>query len=223
MLPGTTNTVTYHFSAGEHALFDFASEASMPLWFTVAEGTETEVDETMLEADVEVLLQDFVFQMPETIPSGETVWYIENVGGQWHEMVILRVEEGTTLEEATAMLESQLMGPEATTPADGMEATEEAGAEATEAEPTAEATEAEATEQADAEATEMPMPMEDMGPMPDVLWMPMEEGERAWFLVNLEPGTYMVVCGLPNLDEIAAGEAPHAHYELGMIMLITVE
>jgi hypothetical protein len=219
MLPGTTTTVTYDFAAGNHALFDFAAEQSEPLWFTVAEGTETEADEIALEADVEVLLQDFAFAMPTTIPSGESMWYMENQGGQWHEMVIIHVEDGTTLEEATAMLAEQMaadMGAEATEPAG------EAGAEATEeAEPTA-AMDTEATEEpAGAEATEMATEGEEE--MPDFMWMPMEEGERAWFPVNLEPGTYMVVCGLPNLEEMQAGEAPHAHYELGMITIITVE
>jgi hypothetical protein len=205
MLPGTTTTVTYDFTAGNHALFDFAAEQSEPLWFTVAEGTETEADETALEADVEVLLQDFAFAMPTTISSGESMWYMENQGGQWHEMVIIHVEEGTTLEEATAMLAEQMaadMGAEATEPAGDVEATE-------------------ATNGTDAEATEMATEGEE--DMPDFMWMPMEEGERAWFPVNLEPGTYMVVCGLPNLEEMQAGEAPHAHYELGMITIITVE
>jgi hypothetical protein len=213
MLPGTTTTVTYDFTAGNHALFDFAAEQSEPLWFTVAEGTETEADETALEADVEVLLLDFAFAMPTTIPSGESMWYMENQGGQWHEMVIIHVEDGTTLEQATAMLAEQMaadMGAEATEPAGDVEA------EATEP--------VEATEETggmDAEATEMAAAGEEE--MPDAMWMPMEEGERAWFPVNLEPGTYMVVCGLPNLEEMQAGEAPHAHYELGMITIITVE
>jgi hypothetical protein len=213
MLPGTTTTVTYDFTAGNHALFDFAAEQSEPLWFTVAEGTETETDETALEADVEVLLQDFAFAMPTTIPSGESMWYMENQGGQWHEMVIIHVEEGTTLEEATAMLAEQMaadMGAEATEPAGNVEAEATEPVEATAA-----------TGGTDAEATEIAAEGEEE--MPDFMWMPMEEGERAWFPVNLEPGTYMVVCGLPNLEEMQSGETPHAHYELGMITIINVE
>ncbi len=47
-------------------------------------------------------------------------------------------------------------------------------------------------------------------------WMPMQQHERAWFNLNLEPGTYIVACFLPDF---ASG---HAHMNLGMVQLLTV-
>jgi hypothetical protein len=48
------------------------------------------------------------------------------------------------------------------------------------------------------------------------IWTPMNQGERGWFELDLEPGTYVVVCFLPDF---ASG---HAHLDLGMVQLITV-
>lgn len=47
-------------------------------------------------------------------------------------------------------------------------------------------------------------------------WLPMQQGERAWFNLDLEPGTYLVVCFLPDF---ASG---HAHADMGMEQIITV-
>lgn len=49
--------------------------------------------------------------------------------------------------------------------------------------------------------------------------MPMDSGESVYVSVALEPGTYAIICNLPdlmNMDEM------HTHYELGMIQLVTV-
>lgn len=49
--------------------------------------------------------------------------------------------------------------------------------------------------------------------------MPMSGGESVYVNVNLQPGTYAIICNLPdlmNMDEM------HTHYELGMIQLVTV-
>lgn len=64
---------------------------------------------------------------------------------------------------------------------------------------------------ASGEADPATLPIEQVG-----FWMPMQQGERAWFNLNLEPGTYVVACFLPDF---ASG---HAHVNLGMVQLLTV-
>ncbi len=48
-------------------------------------------------------------------------------------------------------------------------------------------------------------------------WFPMNAGEQAWLTLDLEPGTYIFVCGLPDLSG-----SGHAHAQLGMRQIITV-
>ena len=179
IFPETAVAVTYDLQPGDYALIDFALEEPVMVWFTVADG-EGEGVAVELESDYEVHLMDFAFHMPLELEAGEHLWHIENTGGQWHEMAIMRIEDGMTLDDAREMLFAE----------------PEEGAEAGEGEE---------------------------GAMPDFLWIPMNEGEQAWLNITLEPGTYVVGCMLPNMDEIEAGEAPHMHAELGMLQVIVVE
>lgn len=190
--PETPVTVTYDFAPGEYALVDFALDEPAFIWFTVAdeEGDGAEVE---IEADYEVRLMDFAFHMPLEIEAGEHLWHIQNIGGQWHEMAIMRVADDATLEEVREMMFGE--------PAD--------------------------VDNPEAPAAEGG-PAEDPGPMPDFLWIPMEAGEQAWLNITLEPGTYLVGCMLPNLEEVEQAEegeetAPHMHAELGMLQLIVVK
>ena len=61
-------------------------------------------------ADVSVQLVDFSFAMPDKIAAGPQVWQIENVGEQWHEMGVVQLNEGATVDDVLAWVES--MGPE---------------------------------------------------------------------------------------------------------------
>ena len=49
-------------------------------------------------------------------------------------------------------------------------------------------------------------------------WSPMSEGAEAWATVSLEPGTYAVLCFLPDLN---GDFAPHVDH--GMVQVFTVE
>ena len=49
-------------------------------------------------------------------------------------------------------------------------------------------------------------------------WSPMSEGTEAWATINLEPGTYAVLCFLPDLNGDFA-----SHSEHGMVQIFTVE
>src|SRR5690606_35381837 len=53
---------------------------------------------------------------------------------------------------------------------------------------------------------------------PAFFWAPMSEGEQAWVTLDLEPGTYAVICFLPDI----AGDTGHAHFQEGMVQIITV-
>jgi hypothetical protein len=61
-------------------------------------------------ADVAVSLVDFNFAMPDKIAVGPQVWQIDNTGEQWHEMAIVQLNEGATVDDVLAWVAS--MGPE---------------------------------------------------------------------------------------------------------------
>ena len=61
-------------------------------------------------ADVSVQLVDFSFAMPDAFAAGPQVWQIENVGEQWHEMGVVQLNEGATVDDVLTWVES--MGPE---------------------------------------------------------------------------------------------------------------
>ena len=61
-------------------------------------------------ADVAVSLVDFNFAMPDKIAAGPQVWQIDNAGQQWHEMGIVQLNEGMTMEDVLEWVAS--MGPE---------------------------------------------------------------------------------------------------------------
>jgi len=49
-----------------------------------------------------------------------------------------------------------------------------------------------------------------------IFFAPLSQGERAWTTIDLQPGTYVVACFLPDF---ASG---HAHADMGMVQIITV-
>lgn len=63
-------------------------------------------------ADVKVSLVDFNFVMPDRVAAGRQVWQIENTGEQWHEMAIVQLNEGKTVDDVVAWVNSS--GPEGT-------------------------------------------------------------------------------------------------------------
>lgn len=103
IFPGVQYDVTYDFDAGEYALINFAAEVPQISWFTVVEN-DSDVEQVTPEAEVVVQLMDFAFSIPAEIETGAKLWHIQNIGGQWHEMIFIPVEEGTTVEEAQAMM-----------------------------------------------------------------------------------------------------------------------
>jgi hypothetical protein len=101
-MPGTTETATYHLAAGSYVLLNVAGEEPQIATFVV-EGEAEDVDFEP-EADLTVTLADFAFGLPIDLPAGEQTWLIENLGEQWHELIVIPVPDGTTVEAAMSLL-----------------------------------------------------------------------------------------------------------------------
>ncbi len=189
-MPMSTSEITYALEPGTHLLLNFGDGPPQIGQFAVTGSADVETE--LPEADMTVSLVDFAFAIPLTVPAGEQTWLVRNIGEQWHEVAIMEVDPDMSIAEIQQGILAEAQGPPA-------EATAEA------AEPASEAT---------AEATEAAM-AEEGGP-PAFLWLPMSPGQEALVPVNIPPGTYAVVCFLPDF---ASG---HSHVELGMFQVITV-
>jgi hypothetical protein len=101
-MPGTTVSATYNLSAGMYILLNVAGEEPQIATFVVeGEAADTDFEP---EADLTVALVDFAFGLPVELPAGEQTWLIENLGEQWHELIMIPVPAGTTLEDAMSLL-----------------------------------------------------------------------------------------------------------------------
>jgi hypothetical protein len=99
--PGAIDKVTYDLKAGDYVLLDFAGEAPTVKSFKVA-GEAAKANAPT--ADVAVSLYDFAFSLPDQITAGEHVWQLQNKGSQWHEMVIIKVDDKMTVAELRELL-----------------------------------------------------------------------------------------------------------------------
>jgi hypothetical protein len=64
------------------------------------------------QADVQVELRDFTFVLPDEIESGEQIWQISNAGGQWHHLLLWKLNEGVTDEQFMAwLMQEESQGP----------------------------------------------------------------------------------------------------------------
>jgi len=63
------------------------------------------------------------------------------------------------------------------------------------------------------EESQGPPPFETMA-----FWAPMSQGEHAWLTIDLPPGTYTVLCFLPDFSSTP----PMSHLEHGMVRTLTV-
>ncbi len=122
------------------------------------------------DAAVQVELLDFAYTMSEAaVSAGKHLWQYHNGGEQWHMMLLVKVNEGTTVEDVLAF-----MGQEEPSGPPPFEFMENAG-------------------------------IPPIGP-----------GERTWVEFDLEPGTYMAICPLPDAAAIMSGGMPTSHAEHGM-------
>ncbi len=108
LLGGASNTtdgkLIVDVQPGRHVLINFAEDgSSSAVPFTAGEPSGA----TLPAADVTVDLVDFNFAIPAEITAGPKVWQISNQGEQWHEMAIVKLTEGATIDDVLAMLQSE--------------------------------------------------------------------------------------------------------------------
>jgi hypothetical protein len=84
---------------------------------TVQPASETAASEPT--ADLTVHLMDYTFDLPESLPAGQTTLKVINDGPEPHELNLLRLAEGKTLEDVVQFL-SAPGGPPPFTPIGGM-------------------------------------------------------------------------------------------------------
>ena len=58
------------------------------------------------EADLEIHMRDFAFDIPANLPEGQQTWKVINDGPQPHEMIVVKLNEGVTFEQFMSELEA---------------------------------------------------------------------------------------------------------------------
>lgn len=124
--PGGNGSVMLNLKEGQYALLCFIPSADgvphlakgmvRPLTVKGAGATAAEP-----KADVTINMTDFQFAMPAEIKAGKQVWKIINDGPQPHEIIIIKLADGKTLEEAYAWF-AKPEGPQPFSMAGGMQA-----------------------------------------------------------------------------------------------------
>ncbi|MFN8466130.1 MAG: hypothetical protein U0X20_11285 [Caldilineaceae bacterium] len=96
--------VTYDLKPGDYVGLIF-TQSGPPLTASFTAGAATGAAEP--QAGVTAQLADFAFILPDEIAAGPQTWQIENAGGQWHEMGIVKLAEGTNVDDLLAMVDQQ--------------------------------------------------------------------------------------------------------------------
>lgn len=108
LLGGGSNTtdgrLIVDLQPGQHVIVGF-SEGGPPMVAPFTAGDPSGA--TAPTADITVDLVDFNFAIPSEIESGPKVWQINNKGNQWHEMAIVKLGEGVTIDDVLAMMSSE--------------------------------------------------------------------------------------------------------------------
>jgi hypothetical protein len=102
--------VVLHLPAGNYVLICFVPSPSdnvphlakgMIKTLTVQESTSAAKEPV---ADLSITMKDFLFDLPETLPAGPRTIKVTNNGPEPHELNLLRLEEGKTLEDVNQFL-----------------------------------------------------------------------------------------------------------------------
>lgn len=108
LLGGASNTtddrMITELQPGQHVVISFSENGPPAVYpFTAGEASGA----TAPTADVTADLVDFNFAIPANIETGPKVWQIGNKGGQWHEMAIVKLNEGVTTDDILAMMSAE--------------------------------------------------------------------------------------------------------------------
>lgn len=110
MVPGT-GTVVHDLDPGNYVLAETGDQGSVESVTFFAAGEPSGA--TAPTADVAVDLVDFAFVMPTELKAGTQTWQITNKGTQWHELAIVKLNEGATIDDVLGaiMAEGEPSGP----------------------------------------------------------------------------------------------------------------
>ncbi len=101
--------VTYDLKPGDYVGLVF-QEGAPPLTAGFTAGAASGAEEP--QADVTAQLADFAFILPDAIAAGPQTWLIENTGAQWHELGIVKLQEGTSVDDLlTVLAQEEQDGP----------------------------------------------------------------------------------------------------------------
>lgn len=104
---GGSQTVLMELTAGNYVVLCFVPSADglphlakgMVGFFEVVAGENKTAAPT---ADAGVELLDFSFKLPKAVKAGKQVWSVTNKGQQLHEINLMKISEGKTLDDAMA-------------------------------------------------------------------------------------------------------------------------
>jgi hypothetical protein len=111
--PTTSKQIVYDLKEGDHVVVSFSEAEDTPPLTTVFQVSGQGGAEAAPQSEVKVELQDFAFAMPDQIKAGPQTWQIENTSRQWHELGIVKLNEGATVADILAMMtqEEEPEGP----------------------------------------------------------------------------------------------------------------
>lgn len=101
---GESVRTVFDLKPGNHIALGFGEGPPQLANFTVAAGSGAAPAAPAAAVNAELL--DFQFALPDQIKAGVQTWQIENKGGQWHEMVVVKLNEGVTADDLMAMMMS---------------------------------------------------------------------------------------------------------------------
>lgn len=123
--PNGSAQVVINLTAGEYVIICFVPSPSdnvphlakgMVKTLTVEDSSVAAEEPT---AELTVTMKDFLFDLPETLPAGPRIIKVVNNGPEAHELNLLRLEEGKTVEDVKQYLAEQ-DGPPPFLPVGGM-------------------------------------------------------------------------------------------------------
>jgi hypothetical protein len=111
IFPNQSSSVTLDLPPGQYALICFftSSDGSphyakgmlKPLTITAATGAKA----ASPKSDLSIAMKDFHFEMPAEVKAGKQVWQITNDGPQPHELQVLKLAPGKTVDDMAAFFE----------------------------------------------------------------------------------------------------------------------
>jgi hypothetical protein len=106
--PQTSVRIVYDLQPGAYVASDFGGEQPTYIPFQVQAADHS--PRVAPQAAVEVKQVDFAFVLPDTVPAGPHLWQLANAGGQWHEMMIVKIHPGKTIDDVIAAMQTENSG-----------------------------------------------------------------------------------------------------------------